>query len=37
MNAGVRPSLGNIDFDFGWTYFHYPGETVPPGVLAGIE
>jgi hypothetical protein len=37
MNAGVRPSLGNIDFDFGWTYFLYPGETVPPGVLAGIE
>ena len=30
MNAGVRPSLGNIDFDFGWTYFLYPGETRRP-------
>ena len=37
MNAGVRPKLGDIDFDFGWTYFLYPGETVPPGVLAGID
>ena len=37
MTGGVRPKLGNIDFDFGWTYFLYPGETVPPGVLAGIE
>jgi uncharacterized protein (TIGR02001 family) len=37
MNAGVRPSLGSIDFDFGWTYFLYPGETAPPGVPIGIE
>ena len=37
MNAGVRPKLGDIDFDLGWTYFLYPGETVPPGVLAGID
>ena len=27
LSAGVRPKVGNIDFDFGWTYYHYPGET----------
>ena len=37
LNAGVRPKIGNIDFDFGWTYFHYPGETPPEGVMAGID
>ncbi len=25
-SSGVRPKLGNIDFDLGWTYFAYPGE-----------
>ena len=24
--AGVRPTLGKIEFDFGATYFYYPGE-----------
>jgi len=24
--TGIRPSLGKVDFDFGWTYFYYPGE-----------
>jgi uncharacterized protein (TIGR02001 family) len=37
MSGGVRPKLWDIDFDFGWTYFLYPGETVPVGVTAGIE
>jgi len=37
MSAGVRPKLWDIDFDFGWTYFLYPGETVPVGVAAGID
>jgi Bacterial protein of unknown function (Gcw_chp) len=34
LNGGVRPKLWDIDFDFNWTYFLYPGET-PGG--AGIE
>ena len=37
MGGGVRPTLWGIDFDFGWTYFLYPGETVPIGEAAGIE
>jgi hypothetical protein len=37
MNGGVRPKLWEVQFDFGWTYFLYPGETVPVGVSAGIE
>jgi uncharacterized protein (TIGR02001 family) len=37
VNGGVRPQLWDIEFDFGWTYFLYPGETVPVGVAAGIE
>ena len=37
MSGGVRPKLWDIDFDFGWTYFLYPGETVPIGVAAGID
>ena len=24
--GGIRPSIGNVDFDFGAIYFHYPGE-----------
>ena len=35
--AGVRPTLGNITFDFSATRFFYPGETVPLGQFAGIE
>ena len=33
MSTGLRPKLGNIDWDFGWTYFLYPGE-IPaiPGI-----
>lgn len=26
FNTGLRPKVGNIDFDLGWTYFAYPGE-----------
>jgi uncharacterized protein (TIGR02001 family) len=35
--AGVRPKLGNVTFDFGWTRFLYPGESPPLGTFAGIE
>src|SRR5882757_11134848 len=27
--AGVRPKIATIDFDFGVTYFAYPGERLP--------
>jgi uncharacterized protein (TIGR02001 family) len=37
VNGGVRPKLWDIQFDFGWTSFLYPGETVPVGVAAGID
>ena len=37
MNAGVRPKLGDVQFDFGWTYFLYPGEMAPIGGTAGID
>jgi hypothetical protein len=30
MSGGVRPKLGNVTFDFGLTYFLYPGESPPP-------
>ena len=36
MAAGVRPKLGNVEFDFGATYFLYPGE-VSGGPTNGIE
>jgi uncharacterized protein (TIGR02001 family) len=36
MATGVRPKLGNIEFDFGATYFLYPGETLG-GPTNGIE
>jgi uncharacterized protein (TIGR02001 family) len=35
--GGVRPKLGDVQFDFGATYFSYPGETPPVGVPAGIN
>ena len=34
--GGVRPKIGNIDLDFGVTYFHYPGEAVS-GPTNGID
>jgi len=37
MVGGLRPAVGDVTFDFGWTYFLYPGETVQPGAFAGIE
>jgi len=37
MTAGVRPKLWDVEFDFGWTYFFYPGETPQVGVTTGIE
>src|SRR5262245_23459490 len=37
MGGGIRPKLGNVQFDFGATYFAYPGEIPPPGVTAGIN
>lgn len=36
VSGGVRPSLGNIDFDFGATSFFYPSE-MPGGATSGIE
>ena len=33
FSGGIRPSIGNVDFDFGAVYFHYPGETPgSPGI-----
>jgi uncharacterized protein (TIGR02001 family) len=33
VSTGLRPKLGNIDWDFGWTYFLYPGEIpATPGI-----
>jgi uncharacterized protein (TIGR02001 family) len=26
FSSGLRPKLGGVDFDLGWTYFAYPGE-----------
>jgi len=37
IGGGVRPKLGDVQFDFGAIYFAYPGETPPAGVLAGIN
>jgi uncharacterized protein (TIGR02001 family) len=36
-SGGVRPKLGNVQFDFGATYYFYPDETPPPGVTKGIN
>jgi uncharacterized protein (TIGR02001 family) len=37
MGGGMRPKLGNVTFDFGWTYFMYPAESPPAGTFAGID
>ena len=37
MNGGLRPKLGDVQFDFSWTSFRYPGETAPVGGTAGID
>ena len=37
MGGGIRPKLGDITFDFGWTRYFYPGESPPPDTIAGIE
>jgi uncharacterized protein (TIGR02001 family) len=37
MGGGIRPTFGDVTLDLGWTYLLYPGETVPPGELAGID
>src|SRR6478672_993993 len=31
FSSGIRPSLSGIDFDFGFTYFLYPGEVSATG------
>lgn len=31
MSGGVRPTIGNVDFDLGATYFLYPGEITGGG------
>jgi uncharacterized protein (TIGR02001 family) len=35
--GGVRPKLGNVQFDLGVTYYLYPGESPPIDVPAGIN
>jgi uncharacterized protein (TIGR02001 family) len=35
--GGIRPKLGDVQFDFGATYFFYPNETPPIGVTPGIS
>lgn len=38
MSTGVRPKIGNIDLDLGWTYYLYPsGGTPPVGTMADIN
>ncbi len=37
MGGGIRPTFGDVTLDLGWTYLLYPGETTPPGELAGID
>ena len=34
--GGIRPKIATIDFDFGMTYFAYPGERLP-GETNGIN
>ncbi|MGB9370080.1 MAG: TorF family putative porin [Xanthobacteraceae bacterium] len=37
FSGGVRPKLGNVQFDFGVTSYLYPNETPPIGVAKGID
>src|ERR1041385_9055649 len=37
FSGGVRPKLGNVQFDLGATYYAYPNETPPVGVTKGID
>jgi uncharacterized protein (TIGR02001 family) len=37
MAGGLRPKLGDVQFDLGATYFLYPGESPPVGVTGGIN
>ena len=37
LSGGVRPKFWDVQFDFGVSYFAYPGEAPPPGVTAGIN
>ncbi len=37
FSGGVRPKLGNVQFDFGVTSYFYPNETPPLGVTRGIS
>ena len=36
-SGGVRPKLGNVQFDLGATYYFYPNEAPPTGVAPGID
>ena len=36
LSTGVRPKLGKVEFDFGWTYFFYPDET-PLGPVSDTD
>jgi uncharacterized protein (TIGR02001 family) len=35
--GGIRPKLGDVQFDFGATYFAYPGEAPGSSVAGGIN
>jgi uncharacterized protein (TIGR02001 family) len=38
LSTGIRPKIGNVDLDFGWTYYLYPSSVAPPaGTLANIN
>jgi uncharacterized protein (TIGR02001 family) len=38
MSTGVRPSIGNVDLDLGWTYYLYPSSgTTPVGTTIDIN
>ena len=37
MSGGIRPKLGDVQFDFGATYYFYPGEIAPVDGSAGID
>ena len=36
LSGGARPKLGEVEFDFGWTYFLYPNET-PLGPVSDTD
>jgi uncharacterized protein (TIGR02001 family) len=38
LSSGIRPNIGKVDLDLGWTYYLYPSSVAPPaGTLANIN